>query len=306
MDRHFLRLQHGVFQQNRRKPDLRCECDNLPKVGESGHSKFTTNFIGCLLGSAPDLRVLGFVTLTTCFVADTILSLTKCNRYDSLFEFRIGTKSTWFWMMNVRSFFLGCVVFLLGATGTLAQSDMEGSSDHPEFARLSDAIITAYYFAEASGAEYATGAGNEVTAHYVSGDVTRLLYVLPAGQAADDVFLTYLEAFESFGESTFEAYYGCNAGSCPRDMSGGFQWPLKSERSPAAAIFPDEPIVPLPDFILRYPQWHADVGYLAGKVANETGSYVAAVYIAESKRTIGVFTEGQTFVDLLIIENTDH
>ena len=222
----------------------------------------------------------------------------ECRNMQVCANFGSDVNGIGFCILNVRSFFLGCAGLLLGATGTLAQSDMEGSSDHPKFSRLTAAIITAYYFAEASEAEYATAAGNDVTAHYVSGDVTRLLYVLPAGQAADDVFLTYLEALEGFGESTFEAYYGCNAGSCPRDISMYIHWPHESERSPAAVVLPDEPIVPLPDLILRYPQWHADVGYLAGKVTNETGSYVMAVYIAESERTAGVFTEGQTFVDL--------
>lgn len=224
----------------------------------------------------------------------------------SLFEFASGTNNTRLWKMTVRDFFLGFALLLLSTTSTLGQSDMEGSSDHPDFPRLSGATITAYYFAETSGAEYAThDAGNDVMTHYVKGNVTRLLYILPADQSADDVFLTFLETFKGFGESAFEAYYGCNAGSCPRDMSTYIHWPHKLERSPAAAVLPDERIIPLPDFIHRYPNWHADVGYLAGKVTNEIGSYIVAVYVAESTRTVGVFTKGQTFVDLQIIEITD-
>lgn len=203
--------------------------------------------------------------------------------------------------MNARHLFWGFIVMLCGATASIAQEDMEGSADHPEFPRMSGSVIATYTYAPSDGGLYLRTAGEGFDEEYAEGNVTKLLYHLAPDHRATDVILEYITLFEETG--TIVWYYSCSAALCEPDLSARLVWPA-GERFPTP-VKTDSPIVTLPDFMLRYPQWHSNVTYISGEVTNDTGRYIVSVYAAESTRSLAGFTDGQVFVDLQIIERAD-
>jgi len=196
--------------------------------------------------------------------------------------------------MHIKRSLWAFTISISGATGSMAQEDMAGSTDHPYFPRLPGASIATYHYGEEGYGSHIEGIDLSITEHYLEGEVTKLLYLLPERQSAVLATAEYLEIFAEVG--TFGAV-------CGREVTRFLQWPSPNNRSPTPVRTPDERIIPLPDFILRYPQRHDNITYISGEIRTNSDTYTISLYTAENRIGAGAFGDGQAFVDLQIVTN---
>ncbi len=197
--------------------------------------------------------------------------------------------------MNIRNFLAALVLSLLAPAGLLAQEDMPGSSDHPDFPRITGSIIAGYSPPAFDEAPYIEGSGDDLTLRYATGELTKILYLPPLDQSSVSAFLNYETAFNELGE--FEPYYSCRRGTCDPDMGGDFIWHRQSRFE---NIF-----IAAHTYFFEYRQNRINQVYLAGKIKADTGTYIVSMYAAEAPKTNREFTGGQTVVVLQIVKTEE-
>ena len=101
--------------------------------------------------------------------------------------------------MNFKIYTLSLALFLL-STPTFAQSDVEGSEDHPIITRYPGSAINWYDVQEFDRYKIAIG---PVTGYRniddwlpIEGKVTRIFYTLSGSRSSNEVYLNYLQALK--------------------------------------------------------------------------------------------------------------
>jgi len=183
------------------------------------------------------------------------------------------------------------LVCLLGVSTVFAQglADLEGAADHPEFPRISGAIIAGYDCSSFDEGAYLVESASEdgkIAFEYASGEVTRILYRIPEGSSSTAAFLNYQEAFENLGE--FKPIYACRRGSCDRKIGPDYIWTAENEF--------DTNVEDIGTYFFSYAHIQASPVYLVGEIRAETGVYIVSVYAAEAPKTNRRFTGGETVV----------
>ncbi|MBM7068786.1 OmpA family protein [Actibacterium sp. 188UL27-1] len=175
----------------------------------------------------------------------------------------------------------------------MAQDDMAGASDHPEFPRIAGSVIAGYAPTSFDEGAHIKGTPDDFTVEYAAGDVTKIMYLLPLDQSPASAFLNYETAFNALGE--FEPYFTCRRGECDKNLGGKFVW-KKAHRFDTIFINPAT-------YFFEYAQNRINQVYLAGQVTAASGVYDVAMYAAEAPKTNREFTGGQTVVVLQIVKS---
>ena len=104
--------------------------------------------------------------------------------------------------MKARSFILPLLLVILSGAA-FAQTDVEGSEDHPIITRYPDSVINWYDVQEFDRYKIAIG---PVTGYRhiddwlpVEGKVTRIFYTLSGSRSSNEVYLNYLQALKKNG-----------------------------------------------------------------------------------------------------------
>lgn len=190
--------------------------------------------------------------------------------------------------MKLNEILTACFAVFLSVSTAFAQDlvDLEGSADHPDFPRISGAIIAGYDYSAFDEGAYLVESGEEVVLNYAAGEVTRILYRIPVGGSSRAAFLNYQEAFENLGD--FKTIYSCRRGSCERKIGNDYIWTPENEF--------DTNVEDIDTYFFEYANNQASPVYLVGEIEAKTGMYFVSVYAAEVPETNRRFTGGETIV----------
>jgi OmpA-OmpF porin, OOP family len=196
------------------------------------------------------------------------------------------------------------------ATAMAQLSDVHGSKDHPAIKRYEGAIIIGYDYRKFGDGEVLLGPvkrggpGKRTTLtptklQRVEGQVTRILYVVPAGRSPLEVVRNYEQELQASG---FQTMYRCARAECGTEADGllGDYYLYRSERRlsqtpPKGSSQPGQ--------ISEYAYSSAgEQQYLAMKRATPRGDAYASVYVATGGFRIHKETFGHAIVLLDVLE----
>jgi OmpA-OmpF porin, OOP family len=205
---------------------------------------------------------------------------------------------------------MSVAVFLPVATSSAQLSDVSGSKDHPAIKRYEGAVIIGYDFRKFGDGEVLLGPvkrggpGKRTTltptkTQRVEGQMTRILYVAPAGRSPLEVLRNYEQELQGSG---FQTQYRCARAECGTEADGllGEYYLYKSERR-----FSQTPPkgTSQPGQISEYAYNSAgDQQYVAMKRSSPKGDAYVSLYVATGGFRIHKETFGRAIVLLDVLE----
>jgi len=172
----------------------------------------------------------------------------------------------------VRQFLTILVLSLFAPAALIAQDDIDGSSDHPDFPRIAGSTIIGYAYSSFDEAGYLEGVGEEFEQNFAAGEVTQLLYQIPLDISPAGALLNYKAAFDETGE--FQEHYICRRGACDDKLSRNYIW---SDGQRFDTIFSNANNS-------IFGSNFQNQNYLSGTITADTGVFTVSLYTVKTKR----------------------